>query len=85
VASGTTTSRSTYEPAGVRALCQVVAQGAGSDIIKAALGDGKLAEYFSREQDLVDFEPIGFVVKTLEDEMATMSESYEYQTVRIGK
>jgi hypothetical protein len=53
----------------------VVAQGAGSNIIKAALGDGKLAEYFGQEEDLVDFEPIGFVVMTLDDKTATMSES----------
>jgi hypothetical protein len=59
---------------------ELVAQGGDTGALKVALGGGTLADYFDQQKDLSAFEPIGFVVKTLNDEIATMSESYEYTT-----
>ncbi|MDN3243163.1 thiol-activated cytolysin family protein [Glycomyces tritici] len=63
---------------------KVFAQGGDTEAIKAAMKDGALADYFGEEKNLEDFEPIGFVLKTLDDELATMSEHYEYETTSFS-
>lgn len=60
--------RAAHQETLAKSEIKVFTQGSDQEAIKAAMGDGTLADYFAKEKNLEDFEPIGFVLKTLNDE-----------------
>ncbi|MFE5944577.1 thiol-activated cytolysin family protein [Streptomyces sp. NPDC056480] len=63
---------------------QVSAMGGNPTLIKSLLGDGKISDYFGEIHNMDEYSVIGYVLKTLEGEAATMSETTAYDAVAWG-
>ncbi|MFF3277509.1 thiol-activated cytolysin family protein [Streptomyces chrestomyceticus] len=59
-----------------------IAQGGDPSLIHTALANGSIAKYFEKKQELENYSVIGYTLKTLTGEPATMSETTTYDQVR---
>ncbi|MEU7151158.1 thiol-activated cytolysin family protein [Streptomyces sp. NPDC045456] len=59
-----------------------IAQGGDPSLIHTALANGSIAKYFEKKQELENYSVIGYTLKTLTGDPASMSETTSYDQVR---